>query len=45
MTNLLTNSIKFTSDGSVTLRVKVQKETSEVLEVYFEILDTGVSDL
>jgi signal transduction histidine kinase/DNA-binding response OmpR family regulator len=42
MTNLLTNSIKFTSEGSVTLRVKVHKETSDILEVHFTVEDTGI---
>ncbi|KAL1583827.1 hypothetical protein WHR41_07201 [Cladosporium halotolerans] len=42
MTNLLTNSIKFTSEGSVTMRVRVQKETDEVLEITFTIQDTGI---
>ncbi|WPH02500.1 two-component system protein a [Acrodontium crateriforme] len=42
MTNLLTNSIKFTSKGTVTMRVKVQKETDEMVEVYFTVEDTGI---
>ena len=35
ITNLLTNSIKFTSDGSVTMRVKAQRETTDSVEVHF----------
>ena len=42
ITNLLTNSIKFTSEGSVTMRVKVQRETPEILEVHFTVEDTGI---
>jgi len=42
MTNLLTNSIKFTSEGSVTMSVKVPRETREVLEVHFTVEDTGI---
>lgn len=42
MTNLLTNSIKFTSDGSVTMTVKAMKETDEMVEVHFTVEDTGI---
>lgn len=42
MTNLLTNSIKFTSEGNVTMRVKVPRETKELLEVEFTVEDTGI---
>ncbi|QIW95271.1 hypothetical protein AMS68_000789 [Peltaster fructicola] len=42
MTNLLTNSIKFTSEGSVTMSVKARKETNEMVEVEFIVLDTGI---
>jgi len=42
MTNLLTNSIKFTAEGSVSLIVKVFRETAEVLEVHFSVEDTGI---
>lgn len=42
LTNLLTNSIKFTSEGYVKLVVTVQKETSETIEVKFVVEDTGI---
>lgn len=42
LTNLLTNSIKFTSEGYVKLAVKIQKETAETVEVMFTVEDTGI---
>lgn len=42
ITNLLTNSIKFTSEGSVTMRVGVRKETDDMVEVHFTVEDTGI---
>jgi len=42
ITNLLTNSIKFTSHGSVTMRVNVEKETDETIEAHFTVEDTGI---
>ena len=42
LTNLLTNSIKFTSEGYVKLAVMVQKETAETIEVVFTVEDTGI---
>ena len=42
ITNLLTNSIKFTSEGSLTMRVKVPRETRDILEVHFTVEDTGI---
>lgn len=42
LTNLLTNSIKFTSEGYVRLTVASQKETSEMIEVLFTVEDTGI---
>lgn len=42
LTNLLTNSIKFTSDGHVKLSVKIKEEASETITILFEIEDTGI---
>ena len=42
LTNLLTNSIKFTSEGFVKLIVAIQKEAGELIEVLFTVEDTGI---
>ena len=42
LTNLLTNSIKFTSEGYVKLSVIVKYETSEMTEILFSVEDTGI---
>ena len=42
LTNLLTNSIKFTSEGFVRLAVETIKETDENIEVLFSVEDTGI---
>ncbi|KAH8813195.1 hypothetical protein F5884DRAFT_328162 [Xylogone sp. PMI_703] len=42
ITNLLTNSIKFTSEGYVKLSVFIQKERADVVEVKFVVEDTGI---
>jgi PAS domain S-box-containing protein len=42
LTNLITNSIKFTSEGYVKLSVKVKDETSESITVIFIVEDTGI---
>ncbi|KAI0506924.1 hypothetical protein F5B22DRAFT_428395 [Xylaria bambusicola] len=42
VTNLLTNSIKFTSTGFVRLSVSTQNETNETLEIKFTVEDSGI---
>lgn len=42
LTNVLTNSIKFTSEGNVKLGVSISSETEEAVTVTFEITDTGI---
>ncbi|KAI0158235.1 hypothetical protein GGR57DRAFT_40244 [Xylariaceae sp. FL1272] len=42
ITNLITNSIKFTTTGSVEFSVWKEKETDDVLEAKFVIKDTGI---
>ena len=42
LTNLLTNSIKFTSEGFVKLAVAMKEETNETVSVAFSVEDTGV---
>ena len=42
LTNLLTNSIKFTSSGFVRLAVKRKEETDETISVVFTVEDTGI---
>lgn len=42
LTNLLTNSIKFTSEGYVRLSVKRKEETSETISVLFGVEDSGI---
>ncbi|KAI1425152.1 hypothetical protein F5Y12DRAFT_749061 [Xylaria sp. FL1777] len=42
LTNLLTNSIKFTSAGYVRLSVSIEKETNETLEIKFVVEDSGI---
>jgi len=40
--NLVSNAIKFTDKGSVTLRIKKSKETSKTVTISTEVIDTGL---
>ncbi|KAI9708455.1 MAG: hypothetical protein M1820_003916 [Bogoriella megaspora] len=40
--NLLSNSYKFTSKGSVTVRLKVDSETQDAINVTCSVADTGI---
>lgn len=40
--NLLSNSAKFTEEGSVVLKIKKQKETNSHYQLYFCVEDTGI---
>lgn len=42
LTNVLTNSIKFTSEGYVRLRVTTTEQTKETVTVQFVVEDTGI---
>lgn len=42
LTNLLTNSIKFTNQGYVRFSVVAEKETAESIEVRFTVEDSGI---
>ncbi len=42
ITNLLSNALKFTHSGSVTLKVNIDKFSTEEIVVQFEVEDTGI---
>jgi len=42
ITNLITNSIKFTSEGRVKILVQAERETEDIFEAKFVVDDTGI---
>ncbi|HMV98655.1 MAG TPA: PAS domain S-box protein [Acidobacteriota bacterium] len=42
LTNLTANAIKFTDTGEVIIRVSVEAETKETVDLSFEVIDTGI---
>lgn len=42
MSNLASNSIKFTDEGSVTINMKVEKQVVSTYTIKVEIIDTGI---
>jgi signal transduction histidine kinase/BarA-like signal transduction histidine kinase len=42
LNNLVTNSIKFTDEGSVTLKITSQNQTAKTIDLLIEVIDTGI---
>lgn len=42
ISNLLSNALKFTLTGTVTLKVRIQKSSSKKHTILFEVADTGI---
>lgn len=40
--NLISNALKFTKEGSVTINVKMQADLGERFDILFEVRDTGI---
>ncbi len=42
LNNLISNAVKFTKNGTVTITATLHKLTEEFVELYFEVADTGI---
>ncbi|MGK0412543.1 MAG: signal transduction histidine kinase/ActR/RegA family two-component response regulator [Polaribacter sp.] len=42
LNNLVTNSIKFTDKGSITLKISPQNQTKKTIDLLIEVIDTGI---
>lgn len=42
LNNLISNAIKFTQKGTITITARLEKRTPEFIELYFEVADTGI---
>jgi len=42
LNNLISNAIKFTQKGTITITARLEKKTAEFVELYFEVADTGI---
>jgi CheY-like chemotaxis protein len=42
LTNLVSNALKFTSEGTITLRGALEQETGPMLRLRFEVSDSGI---
>ncbi len=42
LNNLISNAIKFTKNGTITISVRLEEKTEEFVSLYFEVADTGI---